>query len=348
MSTDLAPVTTPLAPARVLLPHEFDEETLAKLAALDDASDEHAASMRPDNTVRGYASDWKTWSEFAEMTGIPVTAVTRGTLRTFVRWLWVEKRRAPSTIDRKITGVMVTLRRPPYNLTVDKEVGAAARELLASYEREAAAAKELPRGRGKAPAMRIKTLQAISAMCPDTLRGVQERAVVLLAFAIAGRRAEVAALLVRSIEEVDEGLRVDVRVSKTHPRVVPVPYGVNPLTCPVRAWKAWKARAAELGADPDSPAFRQIHRSGSLQGGYAPQGIGNIITAVGARAGAQIRFTGHSVRSGMATEARRAGKDRKAIAGITGHKPHSPVLDGYIQLADEFDEQDNALFGIGL
>ena len=36
----------------------------------------------------------------------------------------------------------------------------------------------------------------------------------------------------------------------------------------------------------------------------------------------------------MATEARRAGKDRKAIAAVTGHKDGSQVLDGHMQIVD--------------
>lgn len=59
-------------------------------------------------------------------------------------------------------------------------------------------------------------------------------------------------------------------------------------------------------------------------------------------------FTGHAVRSGMAIKARRAGKDRKAIAAVAGHADGSKVLDGYMQIVDQWDENDNALIGIGL
>jgi site-specific recombinase XerD len=352
MSTDLVPAAGRPAPTpapasgSVPAPHEYDDELLARLAALDEASDAHAAEQRPANTVRSYASDWRTWQTFCAGIDVPVTAATRGTLRAFVKWLWDVEHRAPSTIDRKLAGVAVTLRGPDFGVVVDPAATAAARQLLKDYQRQAAEQKEAPRGRGKAPALRVRALRQIVAACPDDLPGLRARAVVLIAFSIAGRRHEVAALTVRSMEEVEEGLRVDVRVSKTHPRVVPVPFGQNPDTCPVRAWRAWRD-AAEL-TEPDSAAFREIHASGSVLGGLTPAGIGTVITAAGQRAGVKLRFTGHSARSGMATEARRAGKDRKAIAAITGHKPNSPVLDGYIQLADEFDETDNALFGIGL
>ncbi|WP_232542989.1 tyrosine-type recombinase/integrase [Streptomyces sp. QHH-9511] len=172
---------------------------------------------------------------------------------------------------------------------------------------------------------------------------------LLLGFSIAARRAELAGLRLRNITEDPDGngLLVHVMVSKTDPRTVPVPYGKNPQTCPVLAWKTWVERAQI--SDPDRHAFRAIHATGSVQPkGLTPQRVGDIITAAGARARIPVLFTGHSVRSGMATEARRAKKDPKAIAQITGHKPNSKVLHGYMQIVDRWDEEDNALMGIGL
>jgi integrase len=136
-------------------------------------------------------------------------------------------------------------------------------------------------------------------------------------------------------------------VSKTDSRTVPVPYGQDPATRPVRAWQAWVEQAQIV--DLDRHAFRAIHASGAVQPkGITPQRAGDILTAAGARARIPALFTGHSVRSGMATEARRAGKDRKAIAQVTGHKPNSKVLDGYMRIVDQWSEDDNALVGIGL
>ncbi|MCD0486094.1 tyrosine-type recombinase/integrase [Streptacidiphilus sp. ASG 303] len=350
MDADLVPVTAAeLLPARPPRPEEFDEELRARLAVLDDASDMEAAARRPKNTQRSYAGDWRCWERFCAGMGIPVTAATRGTLRAFVKWRWEVEGRAYATVDRNLAGIVVTLRGPQYRVVVDPAATQAARELLGDYRREAAERKEKPRGRGKAPALRVEPLRRIVEACPDTPRGRQEKAAVLVAFSIAARSHELAGLTVRAMEEVEEGLRVDVRVSKTHPRVVPVPYGLNPATCPVRAWQVWRDTAREMGRllDPEEPAFRQIHRSGSILGALAAPSCAAIITRAGARAGVPVRFTGHSARSGLVTTAARSGKDRKAIAEISGHRPGSPVLEGYIQLAGEFSD-DNALFGLGL
>jgi site-specific recombinase XerD len=355
MSTNQGPYgaeLVPLAaaddlPARPPLPHEFDDELRSRLHIIDQASDDYAADLRPDNTVRGYASDWRTWQQFTAEAGIPVTAATRGTLRGFVTWLWDEQNRAYTTIDRKLSGVVVTLRRD-HRVIVNPDDAENARELLKDLRRRAAKQGEPPRGRGKATAMRVDALRTIVQTCPDTLTGLRDRTTILLAFAIAGRRHEVAALMVGGLTiEEGEGLVVDVRVSKTHPRVVAVPYGEHEETCPVRAWLTWKAAAGIT--DPDTPALRRMHRHGGItRAGLTPQSVGNIITAAGQQAGIKIRFTGHSMRSGMLTEGRRAGKDRTALSAISGHKKGSAVLDEYIQIADRWNEQDNGLKGIGL
>ena len=41
-----------------------DRTTAALLAGLDAASDVHAEALRPKNTTRGYAADWKAWQAF--------------------------------------------------------------------------------------------------------------------------------------------------------------------------------------------------------------------------------------------------------------------------------------------
>ncbi|MEV6312598.1 site-specific integrase [Streptomyces sp. NPDC051840] len=327
---------------------DFDAELHARLTALDEASDRHAQDHRPDNTRRSYASDWKTWTSFCETLRIPPTAVTRGTLRAYVDFLWNREKRAYSTIDRKLAGLAVNLR-TNHGIVVDPGATRSARELLKDYRREAREAKEPERGRGKAPAMRLSAVQTIVAKCSDDIFGIRDRAMLLLGFAIAARRAELAGLRLRDITEDPDGngLLVEVRVSKTEPRTVPVPYGTNALTCPVRAWQAW-ARSAGI-TDPDLHAFRRIHHTGAVQPhGLTPQRAGDLITAAGLRAGFEELFTGHSVRSGMATEARRAGKDPKAIAAVTGHRPNSSVLHGYMQIVDRWGAEDNALVGIGM
>ena len=81
----------------------------------------------------------------------------------------------------------------------------------------------------------------MASHCPNTLRGRRDRAILLMGFAGAFRRSELAALTVDDLEKVDEGIRVHVRRSKTDQEgageVVPVIKGNG--NCPVVAVKAW-------------------------------------------------------------------------------------------------------------
>jgi len=95
------------------------------------------------------------------------------------------------------------------------------------------------------------------------------------------------------------------------------------------------------------PAFRRIDRHGRLlDAGLSPQAVGDVITRAGERAGLSARLTGHSVRAGLATEARRAGHDAKTIAVQGGWKPNSAVLYDYMRVVDRWS--DNAAAGLGL
>ncbi|GAA3479412.1 hypothetical protein [Streptomyces yanii] len=135
------------------------------------------------------------------------------------------------------------------------------------------------------------------------------------------------------------------RVSKTWPRMVPVTYGSRPAICPVRAWNAWK-EAVGLADEPNSPAFRRLPLRWHtvMQGGPQLESVGDVITRAGERAGIEIRFTGHSPRRGLAASSRVKGHVRIVVAKQGGWAPHSKVLAGYLDRADQWE--DNALTGM--
>ena len=124
-----------------------------------------------------------------------------------------------------------------------------------------AALKGIRRTKGTAPAKKkAATADIVKEMvrrCPDTLTGKRDRALLLLGFAGAFRRAELVALTVADLAFVDDGLRVTIRRSKTDQeaagQVIAIPHG-SVLFCPVKAVKAWLAVAGiEAG-----PIFRAV------------------------------------------------------------------------------------------
>lgn len=182
-------------------------------------------------------------SSFCALLGLPVIAITPGSLTAFVeRLCWQPGWKAgtftaPSTNDRRLSGVVVT-GRTDYKLALDRTVAARARRVLKAKVKQLQKTDEV-RGRGPAPALLVAHLRADLDATPDTRLGIRDRAIVLLQFAIAGREHAVAHLRLRDVVEAVHSLQVDVRVSKTSPRQVKVPFGSRPSTCPVRAWRAW-------------------------------------------------------------------------------------------------------------
>ncbi|WP_051833025.1 tyrosine-type recombinase/integrase [Streptomyces katrae] len=337
----------PLVPYQPNAPAAYDPATLAVLAAMEQAAEEHLDAIRPHNTTRGYKNDWNLWKEFhgwlAERTGhtLPLTAVTKGTLVGFVVWLDTVKLATPSSIDRRITGVTVTARRAPYNVEVPKVATLAAREALKPLKADP---DRCARGRGKAAAATPEQLQRMHAAAPASLAGIRDRALWLMAFGIAGRSAEVAALRTDGIKLVSDGLDVTVPSVKGRPaRDVVVAYGQSPDTCPVRAWLTWKAAAGLTGG----PAFLPISVHGAIgTDALSAAACREIIARSAERAGVAVRLTGHSMRAGFITTSRKAGKREEKIRAQSGHAPNSPVFWGYIQEADRW--ADAASEGIGL
>jgi hypothetical protein len=317
----------------------------ARIAAVDAAATAYVAAQRPGNTSRAYAADWIAWHRYTRAIELPAETFSPGLLAGFALWLeqggHTEAGRpaAPSTIRRRIYGVVAALR----ERGVDVPAGGSkqANETVKIYERRLAESGE-HRGTGPAPAVAVTQLRAMVAELPNTLAGTRDRAILLLGFALAARRDELAHLSVGDIRDDPNGLLVTIRHSKTGARTVAVPRGKRAATCPVRAWQHW-AVAAALTA---GRAFRAIDRHHNIAASITGGAIGTLITQAADRAGLMVHFTAHSLRAGLATEARRAGHDPLSISRQGGWADGSTVLFGYMRIVDRWD--DNALDNIGL
>ncbi|MFJ8364467.1 hypothetical protein [Streptomyces sp. NPDC093984] len=81
----------------------------------------------------------------------------------------------------------------------------------------------------------------VAATDTATAIGRRDVAALLLGFALAARRSELRLLDWADIEEVEEGLAVEIwRPKVNHTGPLGVPYGSNPATGPVRALRAWR------------------------------------------------------------------------------------------------------------
>lgn len=196
---------------------------------------------------------------------------------------------------------------------------------------------------GSAPAAKTAlTPEMLARMLAEPgpgLWGIRNRALLLVGFAAALRRSELAALTCEAIEWTAEGFILTIGRSKTDQsgegQVVGVPRGRNPRLCPAVALGEW----IETGGVSAGPVFRAIHRqSGVTERGLEDHRIASIVKELAGRCGLDpALFSGHSLRSGLATSAARAGASERSIMNQTRHKS-LPQVRRYIQRGSLFLE----------
>lgn len=197
----------------------------------------------------------------------------------------------------------------------------------------------------KAPIM-IDDLREMVQRLNDDLSGIRDRALLLLGFTGAFRRSELVFLKVEDLNFAKEGIEVTLRKSKTDQtgrgEVLPIPYGSNPDTCPVRALKTWM----EVAAVSDGFLFRSINRHGHIsEKGLCAASVSLIIKRNDHLRGKEASYGGHSLRAGFCTTAAVRGVPEHSIMRQSRHKK-SDTLRKYIRMGSLW--KDNAATKLGL
>jgi len=206
------------------------------------------------------------------------------------------------------------------------------------------------RRHGRAPEAKeaavTEVVAALVAPLGDRLLDVRDRAILLIGFAGAFRRSELSALDVDDVVETGEGLRITLGRSKTDQEAeghtVGITYGSNPPTCPVRAWRAW----LECSGIEDGAAFRRLSHGRVTAERLAGDGIARMVKRRAEAAGYTPElFSGHSLRSGFATTAARAGVAEHRIMR-QGRWKTTQAMRGYIQEGELFVDNPSAKLGL--
>jgi site-specific recombinase XerC len=194
----------------------------------------------------------------------------------------------------------------------------------------------------------VDELARMYAALNDTmLIGMRDRALLVCGFAAALRRSELAALDVEHIRFTREGVVVHLAHSKTDQERagvdVGLPFGSVYATCPVRTLRAWlDASGMTSGA-----LFRSISRHGRLGDRIRGRDVARVVQRTAAAAGLdRSLYSGHSLRSGLATAAAKAGKSDRSIMA-QGRWTGRSMVDRYVRGATLLDGS-NAASGIGL
>lgn len=300
----------------------------------DDARAELRAT-RPANTARTYNTGWNQWERFCTLHGLPLHEARFATLLAYIEWM-AERGAARSTIETGLYGILYNLK-VDYGVTVSKEDRADLVTALSRFEQNIARTEDTARGRGQADAVTLTDLITICNMLPENLQGQRDRVLVLLLFRTAARGEEAAQLPITDTTDLGNALKVHLRYTKTKkPRTLTIPTGVNPKTCLVSSWRAYREGLQHAGADTTAgKALRGIDKWGKPRATMSPKTIRDNLARLEREAGLSIHLTGHGFRAGMATEARRRGASVEWIARQGGWTENSREMWRYIRSVDQ-------------
>lgn len=299
---------------------------LAHLEKLADHARKYVEAASSLNTRRAYASDWKHFAAWCrrqffdplppdpQIVGLYITSQASGserdkkTVATIERrlsslsWNYAQRGQPLDRKDRHIATVLAGIRNTHAKPPVQKEA-ILPEDLIAMLE-------TLDRG---------------------TLRGLRDRAMLLLGFAGGLRRSEIVGLDVSRdqtedssgwVEIFDKGLLVTLR-GKTGWREVEIGRGSSDATCPVVALQTW----LKLGRIAHGPLFRRVTGQGKKVGAdrLNDQEVARLVKRAALAAGVRgdlsegergQKFSGHSLRAGLASSAE---VDERYVQKQLGH-----------------------------
>jgi site-specific recombinase XerD len=316
---------------------------------LSPAARSAVAAGMPASTRRAYSDDVRRFATWCEATGRGGLPADRETLTEYATHVAYELGWSPVSIERARWAIIKwhsLAQVPPPSTDGLVAVLRGYREHLATTGNpKAAPAKAAPAGRDSLAAM-------LAGIDRETPAGCRDAALLLGGFSFGGRRSEIASLDIASIHLRAEGMQITVYRKKTRKMDDPVvKRRASAGLCPVRAVEAWIDWLASDGRFA-GPVFVRIDRHGNLapqftrngvpigdgDGRMTGQAIASVIRRRALAAGLGGKWSGHSVRRGLATEMHRAGADRRAIERQGGWSEDSKAVTGYIEDADRWLE----------
>ncbi|MBJ2154066.1 tyrosine-type recombinase/integrase [Paracoccus sp. IB05] len=289
----------------------------------------YAEAASSVNTRKAYAADWKHFTGWCRregldsqvpdprVVGLYITACASGAKSVGGR------RNAVSTIERRLSALVWAWTQRGLNLDRrDRHIAT----VLAGIRNSHAAP---PRQK---EAILPEDLLAMLETCDrGTLRGLRDRAMLLVGSAGGLRRSEITGLDVGRdqtedgrgwIEVLPGGLLVTLR-GKTGWREVEIGRGSSPVTCPVAALAIW----LKLGRISQGPLFRRVTGGGKEPGPFRlnDREVARLVKRAAQAAGLRgnlpekdrpALFSGHSLRAGLASSAE---VDERHVQKQLGH-----------------------------
>jgi len=296
----------------------------ARLAPLAETARDYARAATSTNTNRAYAADWRHYSAWTRRQNLKTLPPDPHVLGLYIAACASgaagPKPCSVSTIERRLSALMWNFaqRGQPMDRK-DRHVAT----VLAGIRRTQGRPPEQ-----KEAVLPEDLLAMIATLDLGDLRGLRDRAILLVGFAGGLRRSEIVGLDCRReddltggwIEFFDDGLLLTLR-GKTGWREVEIGRGSSDATCPVAALETWlKFARISVG-----PVFRRVvgRKVGAerLTDRHVARLVKRAALAAGVRGDLtegerERKFSGHSLRAGLASSAE---VDERYVQKQLGH-----------------------------
>ena len=293
-------------------------------------------SSKANNTIRAYKSDFKDFALFCAQNGFKSLPSEPKIISLYLTHLSTKEAKM-STLKRRLVSIGVIHKLQGHYL--DTKHPSIIENIMGIKRRKGSFQK------GKKPLLinDLKILiNAIDKNYNEEIMRVRDRSIILIGFSGGFRRNEIVSLDYEDLDFVSEGLKINLKRSKTDQigegSVKGLPYFDNSQYCPVLSVKKW----IEISNIVSGPLFRRFSKGSKLTNNrLTDQTVALLIKKYLKLAGIESKnYSGHSLRSGFATSAAESGAEERSIMAMTGHKS-TEMVRRYIKEANLF--KNNAL-----
>ena len=309
---------------------------ITDLKALQEETLLNLQSSKAINTVRAYKSDFKDFGLFCAQNGFKSLPSEPKIVSLYLTHLSSRDSKM-STLKRRLVSIGVIHKLKGHYLDTKHPI--IIENIMGIKRRKGSIQK------GKKPLL-IKNLKLIINVIDESnnedIKKFRDRSIILMGFSGGFRRNEIVSLDHDDLDFVSEGLKINLKRSKTDQfgegSVKGLPYFDNAQYCPVLSLKNW----IQVSNISSGPLFRRFSKGSKLsENRLTDQTVALLIKKYLNLAGIDNKnYSGHSLRSGFATSAAESGAEERSIMAMTGHKS-TEMVRRYIKEANLF--KNNAL-----
>ena len=304
---------------------------ITDIKALQEETLLNLQNSKANNTVRAYKSDFNDFGLFCAKNGFKSLPSEPKIVSLYLTHLSTKGSKI-STLKRRLVSIGVIHRLKGHYL--DMKHPSIIENIMGIKRRKGSSQK------GKKPIL-ISTLKkiinVIDEQNKEEIKKFRDRSIILIGFSGGFRRNEIVTLDHDDLDFVPEGVRINLRRSKTDQFgegfTKALPYFDNSKYCPVVSLKKW----IEISKIKSGAVFRRFSKGSKLsENRLTDQTVALLIKEYLKITGIDSKnYSGHSLRSGFATSAAESGAEERSIMAMTGHKS-TEMVRRYIKEANLF------------